>query len=437
MSIWTDLGFTDNPYSPRPIVGNELGESILVGRDQELRQLMQYISSSDTHPTLEGANGVGKTSLVAVAGYKLFRNWTNGSTNQAIIPLNDPFQLTADVSAAEFKKQVLYRVAQAFIANHELLRQKGFNVPNVKAIEAWLNCPVLGGLGGGVSAAGLGGLNASKTEIANASAGFTEAGFSATVSEWLRECFPSSTSGGFLCVIDNLELLDTSRAARALLEAARDEVLGLQGLQWVLCGARGIIRSAASSPRLQGILAEPQIIHPIADEFVAPLVKSRLDAFAINDNAIVPVDAGGFGHLFNVGNRNLRNALKYSEDFSIWAVRHDLAHVRDPEKYTLLETWMAEVSDQYLLDTSGVGNRAWQVFDQLVAVGGSTSPSDFADFGFESNQAMRPHLRSLEEANLLESSIDETDNRRKTIAVTSRGWIVNYRRSGYEVAGQH
>lgn len=127
--------------------------------------------------------------------------------------------------------------------------------------------------------------------------------------------------------------------------------------------------------------------------------------------------------------------MKYSEDFSIWAAQNDLARLNPSEKFQLLETWMAEVADQYLSDTSGVGGRAWEVFDQLVRLGGATSPSEYYEFGFESNQAMRPHLRSLEDANLIESSIDETDNRRKTIAVTSRGWIVNYRRSNYTEIG--
>lgn len=123
LSIWTELGFTDNPYSPKPISGNEVGESILVGRDSELTRLVQYISSSDTHPTLEGANGVGKTSLVAVAGYKLHQSWMRGESGQAIIPLRAPFQLTADINAGEFKKQVLYQVAQAFINHHEPLKR--------------------------------------------------------------------------------------------------------------------------------------------------------------------------------------------------------------------------------------------------------------------------------------------------------------------------
>jgi hypothetical protein len=435
LSIWNDLGFTDNPYSPRPISGDEVGASLLVGRDSELSRLMSYITSSDTHPTLEGANGVGKTSLVSVAGYKLFRSWETSGSQQAIIPLKEPFQLTSEMQVSEFKKSVLYRVAQAFCENHKCLKDRGFNVPNVDAVESWLNSPLLGGVSGGVSVGGVVGASAGKTKLANTSEGFTEAGFVSTISKWLRECFPTNSSGGFLCVIDNLELLETSKSARALLEAARDEVLGIKGLRWVLCGARGIMRSAASSPRLQGVLADPQMINPIASESVQSLIEARIRAFSINEKSVAPVEAAGFGHLFEVGNKNLRNAMKYSEDFSIWATHHELANNSPAEKFSLLETWMAETASQYLADASIVGKRAWKVFDRLVEAGGSTSPSEFADFGFESNPAMRPHLRSLEETNLIESAIDETDSRRRTISITSAGWIVNYGRSGFAAIG--
>lgn len=205
MNIWNKLGFTENPYSPRPIAGDEVGSSLLVGRERELRRLIGYIASSDTHPTLEGANGVGKTSLVAVAGYKLLKAWEAGDSNQAIIPLSDPFQLTPEIKIAEFKRQILYRVAQAFFENHDRLKQRGFNVPETGLIKAWLNSPILGGLAGGVSIAGWG-ASAEKTQSANTSEGFTEAGFVSTITGWLRDCFPANSSGCFLCVIDNIDL---------------------------------------------------------------------------------------------------------------------------------------------------------------------------------------------------------------------------------------
>jgi len=383
---------------------------------------------------LEGENGVGKTSLVAVTGYKLHQSWLDGNSQQAIIPLSESFQLSPETPINQFKKRVLFRVAQAFIDNHDDLKQHGYDVPESGDIRSWLQSPILGGWSGGINAVGIGG-SVGYTSIPNTSEGFTEEGFVATVSKWLRDCFPTNSSGGFLCVIDNLELLETSKSARLLLEQARDEVLGICGLRWVLCGARGIVRSAASSPRLQGVLSDPQHIQAIKEQFIPQLVNTRIDVYGMSTNAAPPVEDNGFVHLFKVGNSNLRNAMKYSEDFAIWADVDEIRRSSAEDKFLLLETWMAEVADEYLDAAKAVGKRAWQVFDRLIEIGGTTSPSDFEDFGFNNSPAMSPHLRALEHANLIESEVDETDNRRRTVSVTSAGWIVNYSRSGYSNVG--
>jgi hypothetical protein len=159
----------------------------------------------------------------------------------------------------------------------------------------------------------------------------------------------------------------------------------------------------------------------------------RLEEFKVDGNAFAPVDEEGFLHLYYVGNRNLRNSMKYAEMFSFWVFENGTESPKPSDLFGLIEAWMADLADHYEADTSGVGQRAWAVFDALVKSGGTTSPSQYEEYGFESNQAMRPHLRALEEANLIESSIDESDNRRKTISVTSRGWIVNYKRSGFSL----
>lgn len=156
MSLWNELGFTDNPYSPRPIQGDEQGAKLLVGRDRVLGRLKTLLKSSDTHPTLEGPNGVGKTSLVSVAGYLLKNDFDQGTSQQALLPLSEPFQLTQDDTAASFKRRVLFRVAQAFIDNHASLKARGFNVPDVNEVSAWLNSPVLNSAGGGINLYGIG-----------------------------------------------------------------------------------------------------------------------------------------------------------------------------------------------------------------------------------------------------------------------------------------
>lgn len=168
---------------------------------------------------------------------------------------------------------------------------------------------------------------------------------------------------------------------------------------------------------------------------LAGLPVTRLKIFAISDEAIPPVDAVGFEHLYNIGNKNLRNALKYSEDFAFWVKDNAELPANPNERFILLETWMAEMASRYEEDTTSLGPRAWQVFDKLAEDGGSTSPSEFSNYGFESTQAMNPHLRDLELANLIESEVDESDKRRRTINISSRGWIVNYKRTGFSRVG--
>lgn len=81
--------------------------------------------------------------------------------------------------------------------------------------------------------------------------------------------------------------------------------------------------------------------------------------------------------------------------------------------------------------TNPSGNCAWEVLDARVAKGGNCSPGDFEEFGFNSPQAMVPHIKTLEDANVIQSSTSDEDRRRKTIAVTPRGRLVRYARSGY------
>ena len=193
------------------------------------------------------------------------------------------------------------------------------------------------------------------------------------------------------------------------------------------------MRSGASSSRLQGVLADPMELEPLPDEFVPEVIARRLEAFRVGEDAYAPVEPDGFLHLYEVGNRNLRNALKYCEDYALWLSLEGV-HLPGTQsaKLELLEIWMAVVAEKYLTATQGVGDRGWNVFDGIVAKGGSVSPSDFGDFGFESSQAMRGQMRALEDAVLVESSVDESDKRRRLVEITSRGWIVNYQRSGYK-----
>ena len=184
-----DFGFRESPYATDHLPPSSEGEQ-LVGRDAELRQLRQLLRSSARHPTLEGENGVGKTSLVNVAGFQAQREFEEQKTEQLLIALERPFQLSNTDDAQSLRRTVFFEVARGFIRNHDLLKGAGLDVPDVGAIDTWLNTPVIRGGGAGASVAGFG-VSGSRTQAPNTSAGFSEAGFDAAVDRWLRDAFPS------------------------------------------------------------------------------------------------------------------------------------------------------------------------------------------------------------------------------------------------------
>jgi hypothetical protein len=84
MSLWDELGFRENPYSTDPVPPNDEGVQLLVGREGELQQLRRTITSSGNHTTIEGANGVGKTSLVGIAAYTLLQDYLADRANKPL-----------------------------------------------------------------------------------------------------------------------------------------------------------------------------------------------------------------------------------------------------------------------------------------------------------------------------------------------------------------
>jgi hypothetical protein len=333
VSIWTDMGFRDNPYQVTPVPATAEGNELLVGREAELHQLITQLESLDTHPTLEGENGAGKTSLVSVATYRLLNQWLTAGAGPLFLPLGRAFQLDDQSTIDAFRREVYFQVARAFINHKDLINQAGVGPPPIESIAKWLDAPIF--RSGEVSVLGSGAGGGSEP---NTSAGFEEAGFRDAVTNWLSSTFPSSAAGSFVCTLDNLELLDTSQRARAMLEAARDSVFALPGLKWVLCGARGIVRSAAASPRLQGVLADPMEVGPLPDDVVSQVIARRVEVFKMAADVYVPVDERGFEHIYGIMRGNLRNALGHSQDFTLWLIQQRQPDRAD-EKFALLEIW--------------------------------------------------------------------------------------------------
>lgn len=422
MNIYQNWNFWENPFQTTALPPDKDGKNLLVGRDSEINLIKRRIFNPPAIVCVEGANGVGKTSLVNVAIFDCYEDFFYERTKTLYIPCLKTFQLNPSKDTEEFIDAVYFSIAQTLIKRSEELKYLGFPIPETSlSIDKWLNSPHLTTYQATAGPFGLG-----RNSETNTTEGFQRSGFREILNSWLNEIFPAQSHGSVVCVIDNLELLETSAEARRIVEKLRDELFSLTGTRWMLCGALGIIKSIASTARMEGVLHRPIEVSGIQIKFSKDLFEKRIQHFS-NENWYLPLIEKSFSFLYEVLNQNIRNSLNYADQYCMWTVDNDLRPETDELKDKTFAQWLSNESNS-LYDSirTQLRPRALRLFNDIIGFGGATSPSEFELFGFNSVQAMRPQIAELESTGLVISTIDDTDNRRKSINVTPKGWFVSY-----------
>ena len=67
LSIYAGWGFKANPFETLPLPANRKGSNLMVGREVASRKIRKGLVSSSKFVTVEGLNGVGKTSVINVS----------------------------------------------------------------------------------------------------------------------------------------------------------------------------------------------------------------------------------------------------------------------------------------------------------------------------------------------------------------------------------
>jgi hypothetical protein len=337
-----------------------------------------------------------------------------------LIPCRKIFQIKPGENADAFIHYVLMEVAQTLIEQAARLIRSGHEI-KTGPVDRWLNQPHAVSYSGGVWVV-QGGMQVET----NTSSGFDRSGFRKAVIGWLEQIYEDDPNSGVVCTIDNLELLQSSEQAREVLEQLRDELFNLRGIRWVLCGSLGIVHGVVSSPRLEGYLHQPIELGEVGEDQASRIIESRIGAYSESGREpYLPLTVASFERLYAVLKGNLRSVLSQADNYCQWIA--DIGSpASDQEKDETFATWLngqAEVN--YEAVRQQLRPRPMEVFSKAVELQ-VFSPSDFAQFGFSSIQAMRQHIRDLEDAGLLVSTQDEGDRRRKTIQMTPKGWLVQY-----------
>lgn len=456
LDCYASYGLCENPFLVQALKADEMGQRLLIGRDAQIQMVAQRLHKHGKITCLDGHVGVGKTSLVNVAAYECFQAFLQGETTQLLVPLHDSFQLKKDEDVGAFCSSVFRTVAQALLAQRGSLSAYKLSGPNAQHVDAWLNSPVVthvtGGAGisanigiPGVASVGMKGDLDTNSQL-NTSSGFSEQGFEQLIRTWLNEIFSVQGNGGVVCVIDNLELLESGAAARRTLEALRDKLFNVNGLRWVFCGANGVLHSLAASPRLGAFLNTPIIeVQNIAPADIEHLLRARLKEFSDNADATeaaLPIRMEDLKHLYSIVNFNLRDLLNCADSYCEHQFSIGVTSASDTQKQARFEKWLDKnTTDSYNTLSSRISSDAWAVLDIAMSdtFQGNFGVGDYGSFNSNSKNKITEGkfikwLRDLVKLGLLSKSIDDDASgnedgfKRDVFTVTAKGAMVHYAR---------
>jgi hypothetical protein len=198
LGMYQRWGFRSSPFETRPLPPNDEGVKLLIGRTEELSRIIRRLLDPNKIVTVEGANGIGKTSVINVASFNIFRSFLDGTGDQLLVPCLKSFQLRPDSKIDEFVDQVFYQVGLTLLAHTDSLRKSGRGLQDEGAVAAWLTSPTFESVRLNLSLANLGGLGGGVGTTGNTSAGFSRAGYNNMIRSWLSEIFPSGEGGGVI-----------------------------------------------------------------------------------------------------------------------------------------------------------------------------------------------------------------------------------------------
>ena len=138
-------GFRSDPFSNKALPPDEIGELLMVDREQEVNKLIRRIQEGDNIPTLEGPNGVGKTSIVNVALHRAFSHSKANPNEPMFIPCRCSFQINQDKSIEDFIDEIYLQISLTLIEQKDILRAPpGYvKAPIEKGIQEYINAPII------------------------------------------------------------------------------------------------------------------------------------------------------------------------------------------------------------------------------------------------------------------------------------------------------
>lgn len=308
-NVWHLYNLSESPFfqdTLRTSPNARYPLALFVGREPEAGRLLRGIgSSSSSRQVIQGAPGVGKTTLV--------QHVKDVVSRERILSYPEPVSVGhADSSETVFVRILSY-VYEALLSNGdfttkdlesmETARQlvRAFRVRNVGANVSF---PGLGGIGGSTS----------KQYVHAASAQP-----SIVVPDLLRQLRAVATdhvgADGILVHLNNLENLADEDAAHAaaMVRDLRDSCLLAEGYHWILVGTTEAMRTiVAAQTQVRSVFAMPKPLMPLSLAEVQELLARRYEYLQLDPKRPVraPADPVAVAELYALFRGDLRGTFR-------------------------------------------------------------------------------------------------------------------------------
>jgi hypothetical protein len=340
MSLYKDWGYTSNPFKSSPIQPTLKGSNLLVGREKEKKIIKSRLKNDSGIITIEGENGIGKTSVINTSIYELFEeSISSEDKDEFYLPCIQTFQISPKNDLTEFIDNFYFSLAQTVISKKKEIKDSGIKNLKIENLNKWLNSSEVKNIEAQIAGFG-GAYNSSPNE----SEGFVKSGFKKQIKSLLTQIFPNPDTGGIICIVDNLELLETSEDAKRTLEYLRDEIFNIPQVKWFFSGSHNIFRTFISTPRLSGFIQKPLKINKLNNINVPYILKSRINSYQnhVDNKPYTPITETDFISLFDSINGNLREAFKRLSNYYLFVYELDEEPFSDEGKSKLFKKWFEQ-----------------------------------------------------------------------------------------------
>jgi hypothetical protein len=189
MGFYEDWGFKGNPFDTAPLSISDQGSALLVGREKELEKIGRRLTNPSKLLTLEGGNGVGKTSLINVFLYRHVKEVCSINVGPLFVPCERFFQIDGSISDSDFKFRAFIEIANSIIRwkkNIETLRGRK-KIQSETSLRRMINSPTTKDLSAGLGVLNLGSVSFGRGEGFNESEAFKASGLELLVKRWLLD----------------------------------------------------------------------------------------------------------------------------------------------------------------------------------------------------------------------------------------------------------